>query len=391
MTRPPSDSPFGSPTMSDDGCDGEDTASLERELGQFFAAPVPPDLRSRIVARSNGYRRGQAQAQASSHRSPQLIEPIADSHSEEQTMRTIMPAPVPTFPGQSADRPVSIGRRPEPPSRGIRRVGRDSLGLVASLALVVLVAVSAFAVYGGPSGGGEPTQFQGAGPGPATATVGSGQADVRATDPVYGATDDGTEYVRIPWGDCTNVEPMAFDDAMELIVGEAYPFDSYPPLVEIATSSITANALSLWSFTRLPSGGEPDQSVIDAVVQTYSLYLGCQDTYLRRATLLTPKGLVRDAFAMPGPYLTDGRPEGGYLSALWFDGQGRQTNDPDHFGKLSFSYLYDFRLLPNGKVAAFLSDSQVPGQPDALPTFYENAGYVLFAEHDGQWLIDEHF
>lgn len=385
MTRPPSGSPWPPTAPDGDGSDGEDLASLERELGQFFAAPTPPALRSRIIARSNGYRRDLAPTQSAGAGQP--VDSAGRPNPEEEPVRIAAPTPVIALPGQAADRSSQPDRRPPAP-RGIRRVGRDSLRLVASLALVVLVAVSAFAVYGGlPDGGGQPPRFQGAGAGTATEA-----ADARATDPVSGTTDDGTAYVRVPYGDCTGVDPMTFDDAMQVIVGDDYPFEGFPPPVEIATYRANANSTAQWAFSTLPTGRPVDPETIAAVVQTYGLYRGCEDTKLRQTRTLTPEGFARDVYLTPSHYLiNDVQPDGGRLVALWFDEQGEQTNDADHFGKLTETYLYDFRLLPSGKVVAFKSGGGVPGNPDALPTFYENAGYVLFAERDGQWLIDEQF
>lgn len=177
---------------------------------------------------------------------------------------------------------------------------------------------------------------------------------------------------------------------METVVGDAIPFDGVPPQPQIATVQPGPNGTAQYFFDQLPDGGPVSQEIIEAAMRTYSLYLGCEDTPLHWAPLFTDRGLFREYWETPSIYLQDGGADGHRLAALWSDYQGRQSVDEEHIGKLSWAYLYDFRTLPDGNVAAYLSGNSGM-DPDALPDFYMGAGYVVFAEQDGQWLIDEQF
>lgn len=314
----------------------------------------------------------------------------ASAADEQRTWEALMgypsTAPVVPFPSLPAAPPAS----PEPrQARSYpRRLGRAAsrpLGLVATLTLVVLVGLSAFAAYRiSPRGSDpDPTSIPAfAGDGTVTAET----APSNEADPVWGTLDDGTEYVRIPWGDC-DVAPADFEDVMETVVGEDYPLDYAPPTPQIASTEAGPNGTRLYTFTDLPTGEPVSDDIIAAVVDTYATYLGCQDVPLRQAPLFTAEGLVREYWEVPSIYLQDGGADGHRLAMLWADHMGRQGVDEEHIGKLSPIYLYDFRMRADGSVVAYMSG----GHLDELPQFYVEAGYVVFRQQDGQWLIDEQF
>ena len=386
MTRPPSGSPFP-PDAGDDGHDGdggEDTAALERELGRFFATPTPASLRSRVLAESNRYRREQRPPPGLHADHP--AETAATPDHQEAPMRTAPPQTVLAFPGQPSTRsarPAPSGHRDGPAfPRTLRRVGRDSLGLVASLALIVLVALSAIAVYDGTPGGDEPTTFAGAGV--STPTV--EPTDAAASEPVYETMADGTEYAVIPFAEC-NVEAVSYDRAISTIIGNYRRTEDPSSLADLATGSWTADGVR-WSFSGLPAGPVPVQDTIESVVRLYSTYEGCGSDPLRQAAMFTQAGFFRQVYSAPS-FGLGGEPNGEYLLDLWLGGQGQTISSPASLGGTSGSYLYDFRLLPDGDVVAYLAFDPMSAAEDSLPTFYENAGYVLFTQQDGDWLIDE--
>jgi hypothetical protein len=291
---------------------------------------------------------------------------------------TVVPLPL----RRTNSAPAERRQPPSYPKRLVRTAARP-LGLVATLTLVVLVGLSAVAVYRvAPGRQPDPTSIPAAIGG--TAIAETPQPD--EADPVWGTLDDGTTYVHVPWGTC-DVAPAEFEDVMDTIFGPDYPFEASPPQPQIAGTKAGPNGTLQFTFGQLPPGEPVSDDVIAALVETYETYLGCDGMPLRQAPLFTPEGLVREYLEAPSIYLYDGGVDGGQIGTLWSDHMGRQGVDEDHLGRLSFYYLYDFRLLDTGQVVAFLSYALIGESPQ----FYVEAGYVLFEQQNGQWLIDEQF
>lgn len=367
----------------------------------WYRASAPSTLRQRITELA---RDEQSHRLAQPTTSPEPIDrPSTPSLIEQEPrMSTASLGPDPmlatpaTLPGSGLrpERPFQDRESPDSWARRRPSPPRRPYGVIATLVLVLLVAASAVALrLTAPGGEDQPTSLAGAVAATATAdpatrpapTAPLGAASDQAA-PVYGTAPDGTNYLRVPYADCDSVSPRGFDEVMGIVVGEDYPFDSYPPAVEIA---LVRGDTGGYTFGAIPGGTSPPQEAIDAAVQAYAVYLGCDDMALHQASAMTAEGLARRAYAVPNAQPWDGEVSGSYLRSLWQDGQGLTAPDEDHLGELAPVYLYEFRLLEDGRLLAFMSVARGGYTSDELPAFNTNMGYVLFAERDGQWLIDE--
>lgn len=289
---------------------------------------------------------------------------------------------VPDVPQPS--RIVAIGRS-APPSR-FRRIGHQSLGLVATLTLFALVGLSSLAVY-----------------------LSAPQGDDGATAPIVAGATPTTEPVPadlrevIP-SNCVQ-EPRDYDELMRMIRapwndGE---FERILDLQPQASTIPNPTDPDLDAF-QLPDGPAPDEATSRAVASTVSQFYGCQQVHagnLRAASFTTDDYWYRSA------YHSD---YGGVdLVLVWSDDQYWSTISPEAqtasppagttivtaFGGDPLYELYDFRLLDGQRVGAYLSPgSRLTGVGDpsvvAVQPDYDQRGYMVFARGgDGLWLIDE--
>lgn len=300
----------------------------------------------------------------------------AISHRSNQEWETLMSMTI-----SAPARLDSVLPPPRPTRTRLLPPIRPSGRFVAMFVAIVLFAVGGLAL------GLRPRE---ADPVPSIAVAPLASQPSGAAAPVHGVSPDGVSYVQVPYADC-DVTPVSYSFVMEIVLGDAYPFDSAPPFPEIASEQPGPNGTRQYGFDALPAGSAASSDVVDSAIRTYSLLLGCEDAPLRQASQFTAKGLARHYWESPSIYLQDGGADGGRLAALWSDNQGRQDVDPDHIGKLAPFFLYDFRILPNGDLAAYVSGVEGSPTANALPAFYDNAGYVVFAPHNGSWLIQEQF
>lgn len=407
MTTPPSADrpaaadgrvPLASSTERDRDPDG--LPLTEKDLRAWYRASAPATLRQRITELA---RDEQSHRLAQSTTSPEPIDrPSTPSLIEQEPrMSTASLGPDPmlatpaTRPGSwpRSERPFQDRESPDSWARRRPSPPRRPYGVIATLVLVLLVASAVALRLSAPGGEDQPTSLAGAVAATATSdpatrpapTAPLGAASDQAA-PVYGTAPDGTNYLRVPYADCDSVSPRGFDEVMGIVVGEDYPFDSYPPAIEIA---LVRGDTGGYTFGAIPGGTSPPQEAIDAAVHAFAVYVGCGDMALHQASAMTAEGLARQAYAVPNAQPWDGEVSGSYLRSLWQDGQGLTAPDEDHLGELAPVYLYEFRLLEDGRLLAFMSVARGGYTSDELPAFNINMGYVLFAERDGQWLIDE--
>ena len=390
MTRRPDDP--GNPHQDVTG----EFSDIEEALRRRYAMTMPDHLSDRIRAMTQYEREARASASPSTPDSNKsAVQGTTGGWTgTEATASWERPALRPriasTLP-RSAERQSTTPRIPSE-SRGgpARRSYGVAYGVLAGIALV-LVLVLTPALWDRQdtaielSGGRASTGIAAGSAGPESGDPGAGPVAA----PRYGTTD-GTAYVQVPYGDCSVVTPLGYDEAIRRILPEdgSYQLFGSPPDAQIATSRIAEDGLTQWDFTTLPEGELASQSDIAAMVEVYTLYRGCEASPLRQATQLSPEGLQRAAFRTPGPENVDTRVDEAFLAQLQLSSEAEFAGDPGLLGELSDAYLYDFRVIEEGRVVAYLSHGVTAA---TMPAFFDGAGYVVFVERDGEWLIDEQF
>ena len=267
---------------------------------------------------------------------------------------TVTPFPVATTMPPSAAPPVLV-RAAVAQSR-LRRWGGRSLGLVATLTLVLLVAASGLAVYlSAPQGGDEPTML------PAAA----------------GATPEGADPLalqnpRVVIQSC-DVEAMSLGELMG-VLGAPTESGTPPP---------DTSALDL----PLPDGAPVDQATGEALTQLTGHYIGCA-TFLEVAALSTDDGVYR---MFSSTVYFPGRPNFTYLNGDFIVQAWQQRDVPRSFlnlvGQPSPFVLTELRQLSDGRVAGYLSRAYTVNAEGTH--IGDDGGYAVFAQQDGTWLMDD--
>lgn len=300
----------------------------------------------------------------------------AKAHRWEDLMRTnaarstVTPFPTTaTLPRSSASPPIPL--RPVMSKSRLRRLGGQSLGLVATLTLVLLVAASSLALYlSAPQGGDDPTMLP--------AAFGA-SPEVTATATPASTQPPPSDAARVTAVECT-VEPLEFEDVMSILSAPSadLPFD------ESYVESFNTNRLSRSS---LASGAPVEQQTREELSHLYGAYLGCY-LPLQQARIFSDAGLLRFYRTQESPLLT-----AQLYELLWLDQQGDVSppgGEPASLdlGRPGRSYLYDFRMIGLTRVGAYIALNQ-SNNPNGSPR-YEEAGFVVFVPSaDGQWFIDE--
>lgn len=286
----------------------------------------------------------------------------AKAHRWEDLMRTnavrstLTPFPTTaTLPRSSAPPPIPL--RPAMPTFRLRRLGGQSLGLVATVTLVLLVAASSLALYlSAPQGDDDPTMLP--------AAFGATPSDTPSA---------GRQNPRVSIGVC-DVTPMSFDDLMGVLAAPA----------ENGTLPPDTSRLDL----PLPDGTPVDQSTEETLTLLTGNYLGCA-TSLDIAAISTDDGIFR-MLSLETYY--PGRSDfhflnGDLLVQAWQHRDDVRSSDLSFIGQPSPFVLTDMRQLADGRVAGYLSRSY---SLDADGTLTASAdGYIVFAQDDRQWLVDD--
>ena len=274
---------------------------------------------------------------------------------------------------------------PIPPSR-LRRVGSQSLGLVATLTLVALIGLSGLAVYLT-----APQRDD-----PATAAV------VAAASPTAVATISTADSQEIVYQPC-DVTPRDYDDLMEMVANQVLVPQPDVPFARGRTDSMDPGGPRF----RLPEGSPVSVETQADVVDRIGTWLNC--TPFLQAAVSTDDYLVRRA--LDGP-LT------GWSTFSWWlyshpdlapvrseerDAMTGVVIDPAAselapVGTSPLIYAYGFRRLDDWQVAAYLASPIVQSDNEGLvPSYtalsdplYEEHGYIVLEQQpDGQWLVEE--
>jgi hypothetical protein len=282
---------------------------------------------------------------------------------------TVTPFPTITLPSSSSSSaPAMAPPRPAVQRSRLRRLGGQSLGLVATLTLVLLVATSGLAVYlSAPRGGNEPTMFPAA----------------------FGATPEGTPTTSAgvpadlvhPILTACDVQPRTIENVLGVLatpLNERTVELSLPQSFQRHPAGGADQGVPL-NPINLPDGVVPDQAAIDAVTATFGQFQACArlQERLRTTALYTDHGLILANWI-------SGEPNGVELVRLAqtpvpFEGAQASIGQP------SADALWGFRTLDDGRIAAWLLAS---GDAD-LGLLPVGQDFVVFAFVDNRWLIDE--
>lgn len=242
-------------------------------------------------------------------------------------------------------------------SSRLHRIGGRSLGLVATLTLVALVALSAFAVYlSAPPRNPLPTiMLAGVGEG----TPGSPQPD----------------GVLLPNRTTCTVAPRDYDQIISLL--EPYRSGrSELPTPWLVAPRNPGEAV-------LPTGPAPDATATSKIAALWGMYQGCQLSreYRRSASLFTDDGIVRY-------YLVPGSAIDHVVDLLSYepvaDDALPQLDEP------SSRAMTDLRLIGDDRAAAFISTGWTnPATPPLANDIRRQFGHIFFVRQGDRWLIDE--
>lgn len=260
-----------------------------------------------------------------------------------------------------------LSRRPSAPAdteAASRRIPGGPLGLVATLALVLVIAASGLAVMlTAPGGGGEPTMLPAAfGATPA--------ATPSLTFPPAEYAFGSPRLLRQP---CVTPETR-FADVMDII---AQQYASSSPGNHVDTSQLQLP---------LPDGPTPDSTLVDDLASIYAQYRACDRRWLRLASLGTDAGIVRLFSFNYGDY--QGLLDGQLIAEAW-NQQSQEVLGETGIGQPDLLVLLGLRYLPDGRIAGYLTESfsitadgtvSLAGQPQL---------YIVFAQQEGRWLLDD--
>ncbi len=281
----------------------------------------------------------------------------------EDLMRTQAPlfAPVrPTivpFPSRRVTVPGSSGRQPAPTR--LRRWGGRSMGLVATLTLVLLVTAAGAGLYLTMPGGQAPDDTA-----PTLAGVAGGTPSAL---PVERAPVDP----RLDSEHCT-IDPLPYEQIMGLL--ERHYF------LPGADDLISTQPLAL----PLPDGPVPVEAVLKELDAVLVKLLGCHESLDRQAALSTDGGIVR-AFIYKDKNGGE-RVDGERLLQLWSQ-QAEGIATTVSYRRLHSYEMTEVRTLPDGRVAGYLTIELEYLFDETSP--HPGNGYVVFAQQDGRWLVDD--
>lgn len=295
--------------------------------------------------------------------------------------------------------PVMARRGLPQPTGRLRHIGGRTLGLVATLTLVALVTLSGLAVwFSAPPDrdSSDPGLFGGidASPTyPAMVAVGATPEAVDAIGPVP------TDTVRPIYQECT-ATPRTLENVFAVVTG---PLDLPGPYSStgdgVPASLIFLPQLPGQDYPErnpagLPDGTAVEPAVIEELADVYGESMGCgigsYTTTLRSAALMSDNGLLRMLWSESDiPFLDNDA-----LVRL-----GAQLEAPPNawevVGQPGLIYLYGFRTLDDGRVAAWLEQAPVPGGSGGGSYWklrLDNGpanNYVVFVRTPQGWLIDE--
>ena len=331
---------------------------------------------------------------------------------------------LPPLTGDTPRSPVMARRGPPRAIGRLRHIDGRTLGMVATLTLVALVMLSALAVYlSAPDGTAPPTSIAGIG-----ATMPDSQlpAAVAATPGVVGdAGPVPADAIRPIVQDCT-VTSRTIDNVITTLArpyAEQTDTES-PPRADVDAYAhrpyLVPNTLAADGEPRgplvdpLPAGSTVDPDTIDELARLYGQWVGCgpsgRNDQLAQSALYSDDGLIRyfwrdglgpSGFELVGLGKPPGDPYTGNLAlaAGASPSPGPQLGmAPEYIpvlGEPWNRWLWGFRALDDGRVAAYVANSDGASWGSYPVTFAEMSGgqlingYLVFVWQDDKWLIDE--
>ena len=291
---------------------------------------------------------------------------------------TVTPFPMATtLLASSAPPPVPLPPAVSP-SR-LRRWGGRSLGLVATLTLVLLVAASGLAVYLSAPGGGEPTILPAAFGGSPAATPSNANSDV---DPAFIA-----EYpdLAVPYLETCDVSPRTLEELTAILGAPIQPNRQGTPRLQLLPTiprpTVPPSLLGRYDSDGLaatPVGTEVDRDIRLGITGLWGRYRSCDLSHeTRRAAVYMSDGaLLRLVYA-----------DGFNLEAISALSAEPRTGDRlPRFNQPDQLYLANFRLIGADHVMAdVLIERSNPQEGKRL----EVNAHVIFVHVNNIWLVDE--
>lgn len=297
----------------------------------------------------------------------------------------------------------------------VRAFGNRTLGVVTTLALVAVIVLSGAAVWlNAPRAADPPPTFlAGVGatpPAPAEAAVWA----TPGVHPIAGAIP--ADAIRPIVQPCT-VTPRTIDDVITTLAlpyaeQEIDPANSplgIDPFLDrpfLVPDTIAADGRHTGvRIADLPSGTPVDATTIEAIALLYGQRMGC--TWGAAGNQLALEALRSDDALIRLYWDYDAVPNGGLLVGMARTPEtvgevqarvARDGGDPSYLpqvGQPAGRWLWGFRSLPDGRVAAYIaigsstSADQYPATFDPIVGGQLVVGYIVFVNQDGRWLIDE--
>lgn len=262
------------------------------------------------------------------------------------------------------------------------RIGGRSLGLVATLTLVALVALSAFGVYLSAPPRDPPATIMAAGANGGTPGTNGGTP----------GTSDGGD-VLLPNITTCRVEPRDYAQTMELIEpylsGRSDAPEPYLDGKNVPPAKIV-DGVPVPGRLELPPGTAPDHVITDQIASTWAIWQGCQRSheYRRSASLFSDAGLVK-YYVLGSNYY----PPGSHVSNPGVDQLAREplsNTDLPELDLPSTRAMTDLRLIGDDRAAAFISSGWTdPATPPVANDPQRRFGHIFFVRDGDRWLIDE--
>ncbi len=274
-----------------------------------------------------------------------------------------------TLPRSSAPLPGPF--RPVMPKSRLRRLGGQSLGLVATLTLVLLVAASSLALYlSAPPSWNDPTML----PAAVGATPG--------TDAAYLAEHPD---LTIPYLTTCNGQPRSLADLSRILNVPLQPNRQGTPRLIVDSNDPHPVAPTPSLLQSQPNGDistpvvtEAPAETRNAVTQTWGLYRSCELSHesRRSAVYMSDEALLRLVYRNDVDL--------GAVAAL-----AAEPRSPDHlpiFDQPADGVLAEFGITGMDRVTATIYIERT--YQDGTPRL-ELHGYVAFVRQNGVWLVDE--
>ena len=274
--------------------------------------------------------------------------------SPSRTLRAV-PEPGGFSPGPTARRPSAL-----------RRAGSRTLGLVATLTLVLLVGLGGIGVYltAPRDGGDQPSAVAGL-----STPTNSFPREIPA------------DLLTVPLRTCDTPE-ADYDTTMRSLL-QTSSEDVKAARADTVAVEDTSRSYPVARY-RLPEGTPPSGEDVELVVDIYGRYQACSS--LGRVAAATDDFLLRQAFS------------GNQASSFYLNLWATQAGEPGRLDDSTFSYsIYGIRRVDGSHLAAYLApigyttfDPESGGIYDSGRPTYDQTGYVVIERQaDGRWLVDD--